>query len=129
MELLRDLYEALPEDLARQALTHSSWVQTRSESYERLAFLGDSVLGLAVTTHLWPRLEPAAFGALLVEEGVAQRAQEVAEVVLVAEQARAPEDACVGFLDKVLGVLAGARERPGGPVEPIEVVSEARRLE
>ena len=26
-------------------------------SYERLAFLGDSVLGLAVTTHLCPRLE------------------------------------------------------------------------
>jgi ribonuclease III len=63
LEQLRELYEALPEDLARQALTHSSWVDTRSESYERLAFLGDSVLGLAVTTHLWPRLEPQAFGA------------------------------------------------------------------
>jgi hypothetical protein len=49
--------------------------------------------------------EPAAFGTLLVEEGVAQRAQEVAEVILVAEQARAPEDARVGFLDEVLGVL------------------------
>jgi ribonuclease III len=63
LEQLRELCEALPEDLARQALTHSSWVDTRSESYERLAFLGDSVLGLAVTTHLWPRLEPQAFGA------------------------------------------------------------------
>ena len=63
MSLLRELYESLPEDLARQALTHSSWVARRSESYERLAFLGDSVLGLAVTTHLWPRLEPEAFGA------------------------------------------------------------------
>ena len=63
MQKLRDLYEALPEDLARQAVTHSSWVDKRSESYERLAFLGDSVLGLAVTTHLWPRLEPEAFGA------------------------------------------------------------------
>ena len=39
-------------DLARQAVTHASWVERRSESYERLAFLGDSVLGLAVTTHL-----------------------------------------------------------------------------
>jgi ribonuclease-3 len=38
-------------------------VEHRSESYERLAFLGDSVLGLAVTTHLWPRLEPATHGA------------------------------------------------------------------
>ena len=35
----------------------------RSESYERLAFLGDSVLGLAVTTHLFPRLEADHYGA------------------------------------------------------------------
>ena len=35
----------------------------RSQSYERLAFLGDSVLGLAVTTHLWPRLEADTHGA------------------------------------------------------------------
>jgi ribonuclease-3 len=34
----------------------------RSESYERLAFLGDSVLALAVTTHLYPRLEAERFG-------------------------------------------------------------------
>jgi ribonuclease III len=53
----------LPDDLARQAVTHSSWTERRSESYERLAFLGDSVLGLAVTTHLYPRLEADAYGA------------------------------------------------------------------
>ena len=35
----------------------------RADSYERLAFLGDSVLGLAVTTHLYPRLEADAYGA------------------------------------------------------------------
>jgi ribonuclease-3 len=43
--------------------THSSWTERRSESYERLAFLGDSVLGLAITTHLYPRLEAERFGA------------------------------------------------------------------
>ena len=53
----------LPDDLARQAVTHSSWTERRSDSYERLAFLGDSVLGLAVTTHLYPRLEADAYGA------------------------------------------------------------------
>lgn len=63
MEQLRELYDALPKDLARQAITHSSWVDRRADSYERLAFLGDSVLGLAVTTHLWPRLDEEAFGA------------------------------------------------------------------
>ena len=42
--------------------THSSWTLRRADSYERLAFLGDSVLGLAVTTHLFPRLEADRFG-------------------------------------------------------------------
>jgi ribonuclease-3 len=44
-------------------VTHASWVDHRAESYERLAFLGDSVLSLAVTTHLFPRLEPEQYGA------------------------------------------------------------------
>ncbi len=43
--------------------THASWTQRRASSYERLAFLGDSVLGLAVTTHLYPRLEAERYGA------------------------------------------------------------------
>jgi ribonuclease III len=55
--------DALPEELSRQVFTHASWSDRRSESYERLAFLGDSVLGLAVTTHLYPRLEAETFGA------------------------------------------------------------------
>jgi ribonuclease-3 len=44
-------------------VTHSSWVERRADSYERLAFLGDSVLALAVTTHLYPRLEADQYGA------------------------------------------------------------------
>ncbi len=43
--------------------THASWSPRRSDSYARLAFLGDSVLALAVTTHLYPRLEAERFGA------------------------------------------------------------------
>ncbi len=63
MMLLGELLEELPEELARQAVTHASWSERRSDSYTRLAFLGDSVLGLAVTTHLYPRLEAERFGA------------------------------------------------------------------
>jgi ribonuclease-3 len=55
--------ERLPDGLARQAVTHASWTERRSESYERLAFLGDSVLSLAVTTHLFPRLQADEYGA------------------------------------------------------------------
>jgi ribonuclease-3 len=60
---LADLLARLPDDLARNAVTHSSWTSRRSDSYERLAFLGDSVLALAVTTHLYPRLDPQRYGA------------------------------------------------------------------
>jgi ribonuclease-3 len=60
---LRALLERLPEELAATAFTHASWTARRSDSYERLAFLGDSVLSLAVTTHLYPRLEAERFGA------------------------------------------------------------------
>jgi ribonuclease-3 len=53
----------LPEDLYRQVFTHASWTARRSDSYARLAFLGDSVLALSVTAHLYPRLEAEQFGA------------------------------------------------------------------
>jgi ribonuclease-3 len=57
------MLEGLPEELSRQVFAHASWTERRSESYLRLAFLGDSVLALAVTTHLYPRLEAERFGA------------------------------------------------------------------
>ncbi len=59
---LHELLDELPPELAKAAFTHSSWTLRRADSYERLAFLGDSVLGLAVTTHLFPRLEADRFG-------------------------------------------------------------------
>jgi ribonuclease III len=59
---LADLLERLEPELQSSVFTHSSWTTRRSESYERLAFLGDSVLGLAVTTHLFPRLDADRFG-------------------------------------------------------------------
>ena len=61
---LADLLDELPGDLARQAFTHASWVESRAESYERLAFLGDVVLSLAVSTHLYPRFESYGAGRL-----------------------------------------------------------------
>ena len=63
-ETFADLLEQLPEDLARQAFTHASWVEHRAESYERLAFIGDVVLSLAVSTHLYPRFERYGAGRL-----------------------------------------------------------------
>jgi ribonuclease-3 len=63
MKLLAQLLEELPQELVRQVFTHASWSERRSDSYTRLAFLGDSVLALAVTAHLYPLLEAERFGA------------------------------------------------------------------
>ncbi|HZK49804.1 MAG TPA: ribonuclease III [Thermoleophilia bacterium] len=49
------LVRELPSHLLGLALTHSSWVDARTTSNERLEFLGDSVLGLAVAAHLYDR--------------------------------------------------------------------------
>jgi ribonuclease-3 len=60
---LQELLDSLPPELMRPVFTHSSWTTRRADSYERLAFLGDSVLALAITAHLFPRLEAERFGA------------------------------------------------------------------
>jgi ribonuclease-3 len=60
--VLRELLARLPEELVAPVFTHASWTTRRSDSYERLAFLGDSVLALAVTAYLYPRLEADRFG-------------------------------------------------------------------
>ncbi len=88
--LLGELLEELPADLARQVFTHASWSERRSDSYARLAFLGDSVLSLAVTTYLYPRLEAERFGAGRLTK---IRAQAVSGVACraVAERLALPE--------------------------------------
>lgn len=63
-ETLADLLDATPADLAAQAFNHSSWTRPRPDSYERLAFMGDAVLALAVSTHLYPQLSDYGVGRL-----------------------------------------------------------------
>ncbi len=98
MDKLRGLLDDLPEVLYNQVFTHASWSERRSDNYSRLAFLGDSVLGLAVTTWLYPRLEAERFGAGRLTKIRAQAVsgpacREVAERLGVPERltANAPE--------------------------------------
>ena len=63
-ESLASLLDELPQELAAQAFTHASWVDHRADCYERLAFLGDVVLSLSVSTHLYPRLDAHGAGRL-----------------------------------------------------------------
>jgi len=79
---LRDLLDELPADLARQAFTHASWAEHRAESYERLAFLGDVVLSLAVSDHLFPRFERYGAGRLTKVRAQAVSGAACAEVAL-----------------------------------------------
>jgi ribonuclease III len=58
------LAEQLDDGLLRQVFTHSSWVAERGRSYERLEFLGDSVLSLSITTELYRRFPDHTEGDL-----------------------------------------------------------------
>lgn len=98
---LHELLDQLPAELVKPVFTHSSWTARRADSYERLAFLGDSVLGLAVTTHLFPRLEADRFGpgrlTKIRAQAVSGRAcRAVAERLGVPERLRAAAPAAAG---------------------------------
>jgi ribonuclease III len=58
------LIEELPNERLRHALTHASWAAERARSYERLEFLGDSVLGLAIAQELYERFPDHSEGQL-----------------------------------------------------------------
>ena len=106
---LAGLVAALPDELRTQALTHSSWAEDRAESYGRLAFLGDSVLGLAVAEELYRRFPRSDIGRLTKVHGQAVSGRacvEVAEALGVAEMlsAAAPQDLDAGIdVDALLG--------------------------
>ena len=58
------LIEELPEERLDNVFTHSSWAPDRAASYERLEFLGDSVLELAVARALYDNYPDFSEGRL-----------------------------------------------------------------
>ncbi len=54
----------MPPERAATAFTHASWAPARTASYERLEFLGDSVLELAVAHALYDRYPDFSEGRL-----------------------------------------------------------------
>ena len=141
MQKLRELLEALPEDLQRQVFTHASWTERRSDSYSRLAFLGDSVLALAVTTYLFPRLDEDRYGAGRLTKIRAQAVsgpscREVAERLDVPEHLRAAAPEGIGqsaatlveterVLASVIEAVIGAVYLENGYDRTAEAVVEA----
>ena len=61
---LARLISALPPERRDQVFTHTSWAADRGSSYERLEFLGDSVLELAIARTLYDRFPDASEGRL-----------------------------------------------------------------
>jgi ribonuclease-3 len=145
VRLLAGLLDDLPQELVRQVFTHASWTERRADSYARLAFLGDSVLALAVTAHLYPRLGAERFGAGRLTKiraqavsGVSCRA--VAERLALPERLRAAAPADVResaaalaeterVLASVIEAVIGACYLDAGYERTAEAVVEAFRPE
>src|SRR3954447_14290445 len=64
LKSLRKLIDELPEELAEAVFTHASWAADRTLSYERLEFLGDSVLELAIARTLFDRFPDFSEGRM-----------------------------------------------------------------
>jgi ribonuclease III len=112
---LAELVGELPDDLRRQALTHSSWTEDRAESYERLAYLGDSVLALAVADDLCRRFRRIDAGGLTKIHNQAVRGVSCAEVgrrLGVPEMLEEAEPAGGEIAIPAAILLAGARPLP-----------------
>ena len=112
---LSDLVAQLPEDLRRQALTHSTWTEARADSYERLAYLGDSVLALAVARDLVGRFSAEDAGGLTKVHNQAVSGVSCAEVgrrlgVPAMLRENEPEEMQAGIPAEVL--LSGERPMP-----------------
>src|SRR5262249_52308338 len=73
--------------------------------------------------------QSAALCPFPVQEGVAQGAEQVPEIVLVAKQAWPREYPYVCLLDEVFCVLPRPAQRPGSPIEPVEMVSQLGGIE
>ena len=79
---LARLFTELPDALRTEALTHASWTEHRADSYGRLAFLGDSVLGLALAEELHARFPEDDIGRLTKVHGQAVSGRACAEVAV-----------------------------------------------
>lgn len=76
------LIDELDPEVRRQALTHSSWTERRLRAWGRLAFLGDSVLGLAVAEELFTRFPRSDIGRLTKIHGQVVSGRACAEIAV-----------------------------------------------
>lgn len=80
---LLELIERLDPATRRRALTHSSWTERRVKTWGRLAFLGDSVLGLVIAEQLFTRFPRSDIGRLTKIHGQVVSGRACAQVALL----------------------------------------------
>lgn len=113
-ESLRELIGELPAGRRDEALRHSSWTTDRLRSYERLAFLGDSVLGLSVAAILYsenPGMDAGELTKILNQAVSGSACAEVGEAVGIPDLLRSAEPADRGGSHTPAEALLAA-ERP-----------------
>jgi ribonuclease III len=116
-------YEFVDEALLRRSLAHRSWCAEHGEvSNERLEFLGDAVLGLAVTNHIYRKYPDLPEGDLAKLRASVVNATSLAEV--------ASE---IGLGDRLLlgkgEAATGGREKPSILSDALEAVIGAVYLD
>ena len=131
-----ELCEALSHDFSRPgllevALTHASAASSAADTYERLEFLGDRVLGLAVVDLLMDRFPDEDEGALARRHAGLVDRQSLADVARALELGTfvrsSPGESASGIRDNrtvladVMEAVIGAVYRDGGlaAVKPI----------
>ena len=114
---LARLIEALPPERRDHVFTHTSWAPDRASSYERLEFLGDSVLELAIARALYDRFPDASEGRLakirahvVSRHSCAAVAKELDLVRFLLEQAQDVPGAELDRISRSRNVLAALLE-------------------
>jgi ribonuclease-3 len=106
---LLELIEELPAQRAEAVFTHASWAADRTLSYERLEFLGDSVLELAIARTLFDRYPEFSEGRMAkVRSHVVSRAS-CAVVALELELGERMRTAAAGLAPDEVDRLARNR--------------------
>ncbi len=114
---LARLIETLPPERRDHVFTHTSWASDRASSYERLEFLGDSVLELAIARALYDRFPDASEGRLakirahvVSRQSCAAVAKELGLVRFLLEQAQDVPDPELERISASRNVLAALLE-------------------
>ena len=119
-ETCQDIIDYRFDDLSllHRALTHSSVAPSRAQSYERLEFLGDAVLGMTICSALYDKPEEMPEGEMTKIKSTVVSRKTCAAVVRnlsletlmllngdMADPDQIPESICAGLFESIVGAM------------------------